>query len=253
MAITAAETNEKIPDLHATVLQSANKNEFFSPSTKKLLDTIAETSATANKVQPPVTTAKRALVFGTIPPKIGSNSAKAITPASLPTNALLAFAPTNLAPRSPLKKHHKQWAVGPFNPVEINEQKNTEQRQYCLEWLDKQGSNSVIFVCFGSNTSVSHEEATQIAIGLEKSGQKFIWILKDGDKGDIFKGEVSRVQLLGGFDKRTEGRGIIVRDWAPQLEILGHSSTGGFMSHCARLGKRSSYQHAELIRYEWLC
>ena len=104
MAITAAETNEKIPDLHATVLQSANKNEFFNPLTKKLLDTIAETSATANKVQPPMTTAKRFLVFGTVPPEIGSNSAEAITPASLPTNALSAFAPTNLAPRSPLKK-----------------------------------------------------------------------------------------------------------------------------------------------------
>ena len=38
--------------------------------------------------------------------------------------------------------------------------------------------------------------------------------------------------MPGGFEERTEGRGIIVRDWAPQLEILGHSSTGGFMSHC---------------------
>ncbi|XP_071920956.1 uncharacterized protein [Coffea arabica] len=104
MAITAAETNEKIPDLHATVLQSANKNEFFSPSIKNLLDTIAETSATANKVPPLVTTAKRALVFGTVPPEIGSNFAEAITPTLLPTNALSVFAPTNLAPGSPLKK-----------------------------------------------------------------------------------------------------------------------------------------------------
>nr|BAK55742.1 UDP-glucose glucosyltransferase [Gardenia jasminoides] len=127
---------------------------------------------------------------------------------------------------------HKQWAVGPFNPVEINEHKDTEQRHYCLEWLDKQGPNSVIFVCFGSNTTVSDEEAKQIAIGLEKSGQKFIWILRDGDQGDVFKEEVRRAQLPEGFEERTEGRGIIVRNWAPQLEILGHSSTGGFMSHC---------------------
>ncbi|RVX09693.1 Zeatin O-xylosyltransferase [Vitis vinifera] len=28
------------------------------------------------------------------------------------------------------------------------------------------------------------------------------------------------------------GLGMVVRDWAPPLEILGHVSTGGFMSHC---------------------
>ncbi|KAL2480680.1 UDP-glycosyltransferase 74D1 [Abeliophyllum distichum] len=29
-----------------------------------------------------------------------------------------------------------------------------------------------------------------------------------------------------------EGVGIVVRNWAPQLEILAHKSTGGFKSHC---------------------
>ncbi|CDP12393.1 unnamed protein product [Coffea canephora] len=94
MAITAAKMNKKIPDLHATVLQPAKKNEFFSPSTKKLLDTIAKSSTTANELPPPVTTAKRSLVFGIVPPGIGLNSTEANTPISLSTNA----------PRSPLKK-----------------------------------------------------------------------------------------------------------------------------------------------------
>ncbi|KAK3009709.1 hypothetical protein RJ639_013758, partial [Escallonia herrerae] len=34
------------------------------------------------------------------------------------------------------------------------------------------------------------------------------------------------------YEQRIEGKGIVVRDWAPQIEILGHPSTGGFMSHC---------------------
>lgn len=34
------------------------------------------------------------------------------------------------------------------------------------------------------------------------------------------------------YEERIKERGMIVRDWAPQLEILGHASTGGFMSHC---------------------
>ncbi|VFQ95371.1 unnamed protein product [Cuscuta campestris] len=28
------------------------------------------------------------------------------------------------------------------------------------------------------------------------------------------------------------GRGLILRDWVPQLEILEHGSTGGFLTHC---------------------
>nr|XP_027066064.1 zeatin O-glucosyltransferase-like [Coffea arabica] len=134
--------------------------------------------------------------------------------------------------KSKITDSDKQWAIGPFNPVEMNGQKNSEKRHYCLNWLDKQAPDSVIFISFGSTTSVSDEEAKEIATGLDKSGQNFIWVLRDADKGDVFQGEDRRVQLPEGFEERIEGRGIVVRDWAPQLEILGHSSTGGFMSHC---------------------
>ncbi|KAA8517140.1 hypothetical protein F0562_017433 [Nyssa sinensis] len=72
----------------------------------------------------------------------------------------------------------------------------------------------------------------ELAIGLEISEQKFIWVLRDADKGDVFEGEVRRAELPEGFEERVEGKGMVVRDWAPQLEILGHPSTGGFMSHC---------------------
>ncbi|KAL2483073.1 UDP-glycosyltransferase 73C6 [Forsythia ovata] len=34
------------------------------------------------------------------------------------------------------------------------------------------------------------------------------------------------------FEKRVEERGIMIRDWAPQLEILEHPSTHSFISHC---------------------
>ncbi|KAK1428858.1 hypothetical protein QVD17_17698 [Tagetes erecta] len=126
----------------------------------------------------------------------------------------------------------KQWALGPFNPVSINNNNNSTKRHKSLEWLDKQDQDSVIYVAFGSTTSFSNEQIQELANGLENSGQKFIWVLRDADKGDIFKGEVRNIELPKGFEERIEGRGLVVRDWAPQLEVLAHIATGGFMSHC---------------------
>lgn len=134
----------------------------------------------------------------------------------------------------------KYWALGPFNPVIFPEGKRNEIKNSELEWLDKQAPNSVILVSFGTTTSLTEEEIHEIAIGLEKSEQKFIWVLRDADTGDIFKEDEEQEarkkskQLPEGYEQRINetGKGMIVRNWAPQLEILANPSTGGFMSHC---------------------
>ncbi|KAL9225850.1 hypothetical protein vseg_001729 [Gypsophila vaccaria] len=128
----------------------------------------------------------------------------------------------------------KCFAVGPFNPVEIEKPKGQMRKHECLEWLDSQEENSVIYVSFGTMTSVTNEQIKELALGLEKSGQKFIWVLRDADKADVFAedGAVRRPELPEGYEERVKDRGIVVREWAPQLEILAHSSTGGFLSHC---------------------
>uniref|UniRef100_A0A2N9J4L0 UDP-glycosyltransferases domain-containing protein n=1 Tax=Fagus sylvatica TaxID=28930 RepID=A0A2N9J4L0_FAGSY len=38
--------------------------------------------------------------------------------------------------------------------------------------------------------------------------------------------------LADGLDSKVGERGLIIRGWAPQLLILSHPSTGGFLSHC---------------------
>lgn len=129
-------------------------------------------------------------------------------------------------------RNKKLWALGPFNPIDLKRTAKRDKAYRCLKWLDKQELNSVIFVSFGTTTSFTKEQITELAIGLEKSNHKFIWALRDADKADVFSKYVTRVELPKGYENRIKGRGLVVREWAPQLEILAHRATGGFMSHC---------------------
>ena len=38
--------------------------------------------------------------------------------------------------------------------------------------------------------------------------------------------------LPDGFLDRTAGRGMVVKMWAPQVEVLRHAATGAFVTHC---------------------
>ncbi|KAL1549933.1 cis-zeatin O-beta-D-glucosyltransferase [Salvia divinorum] len=123
----------------------------------------------------------------------------------------------------------KSWAIGPLIPVKPSK---SESHNEIFKWLDKQAPRSVIFVSFGTTTTFTDHEVQVIAEGLERSGQKFIWVLREADTANVFDGEARRVELPEGFEEKVSERGLVVREWAPQPEILAHPSTGGFMSHC---------------------
>ncbi|KAI3961951.1 hypothetical protein MKX01_022491, partial [Papaver californicum] len=48
----------------------------------------------------------------------------------------------------------------------------------CLDWLNKQPSRSVIFVSFGSGGTLTANQITELAWGLEKSQQRFLWVVR---------------------------------------------------------------------------
>ncbi|MCD7447694.1 hypothetical protein HAX54_032887 [Datura stramonium] len=127
------------------------------------------------------------------------------------------------------------WGLGPFNPVHIDGGGGGSdgcKRHRCIEWLDKQPLNSVILVSFGTASTFSPEQIHEIAIGLDRSEQKFIWVLREADKkGKSFTGVIPKIELPIGFEERVAERGIIAREWVPQLEILAHPSTGGYLFH----------------------
>ncbi|KAH7842857.1 hypothetical protein Vadar_009853 [Vaccinium darrowii] len=132
-----------------------------------------------------------------------------------------------------MNSRNKQiWAIGPLNLGTKSEKTESNSQHKCLEWLDKQVPKSVLYVSFGTTTSLKDEQIKELAIGLEQSKRNFLWILRDADKGDIFAGDVKRAQLPEGYEERVKEFGLVVRDWAPQVEILGHPSTRWFMSHC---------------------
>nr|ACJ72160.1 UGT3 [Pueraria montana var. lobata] len=97
----------------------------------------------------------------------------------------------------------------------------------CLKWLDSKEPNSVVYVCFGSMTTFPDAQLKEIALGLEASGQPFIWVVK--------KGSSEKLEWLPeGFEERVlgQGKGLIIRGWAPQVMILDHEAVGGFVTHC---------------------
>lgn len=47
----------------------------------------------------------------------------------------------------------KDFAIGPLNLVEL-ESKHQDDRHICLKWLHKQETSSVIYISFGSTTSM---------------------------------------------------------------------------------------------------
>lgn len=110
-----------------------------------------------------------------------------------------------------------------------------------IQWLDKQNHESVLFVSFGSGGTLSSQQIIELAWGLELSQQKFVWVIRppcDGDADDAYLNSAGKETrgmqkyLPEGFLTRTKDMGLVVPTWAKQVEILGHSSVGGFLSHC---------------------
>lgn len=87
-----------------------------------------------------------------------------------------------------------------------------------LTFLNSQPQNSVLYVSLGSFLSASRSQMDEIALGLQVSNFKFLWVARD---------ESSRLrEMIGGDGSR------MVVSWCDQLKVLCHPSVGGFLTHC---------------------
>ncbi|KAF5192635.1 Udp-glycosyltransferase 73b3 [Thalictrum thalictroides] len=160
-----------------------------------------------------------------------------------------------------LRKEVKKpiFCVGPLLPEEFSKtvgstvqdsvmrskrDQSTYSEKEINEWLDTKPRGSVIYVAFGSEVGPSKDELADLAVALDECNRPFIWVIQSGPNrhgprpsrgphgGPTRPPKSTNMDMdLDGFVERVKGRGLILCGWAPQLLILSHSSTGGFISH----------------------
>ncbi|KAG7024680.1 UDP-glycosyltransferase 82A1, partial [Cucurbita argyrosperma subsp. argyrosperma] len=97
-----------------------------------------------------------------------------------------------------------------------------EEDDGCLQWLEKQSPNSVVYISFGSWVSpINESKVRSLAVALLGLRKPFIWVLKSN----------WRDGLPIGFTQKIQSYGRLV-SWAPQMEILKHRAVGCYLSHC---------------------
>ncbi|GJZ80928.1 UDP-glycosyltransferase 90A1-like protein [Tanacetum coccineum] len=127
------------------------------------------------------------------------------------------------------KLEPKSWSVGPFCLAqEVTKTKLLSgQKPSWMVWLDKklQLGSPVLYVAFGSQAEISQDQIEEIKVGLEKSEVSFLWVMRRSENG-------VHATLDDGFEERVKEKGVVVREWVNQREILEHEIVKGFMSHC---------------------
>ncbi|KAK2992920.1 hypothetical protein RJ640_024074 [Escallonia rubra] len=127
------------------------------------------------------------------------------------------------------------WCIGPLSLCNTDNLDRSQRgnkaaidEHQCLRWLDSWHSSSVVYACLGSLTRLTPPQFVELALGLEASNHPFILVIKSGGKLE----EIEKWITEEGFEERVKGRGLLIRGWAPQVLILSHPATGGFLTHC---------------------
>jgi hypothetical protein len=157
-------------------------------------------------------------------------------------NTLASLEPRAVAAlRDPrLLGHNRMPPVYCVRPLVVASSETKEGKHECLAWLDQQPERSVVFLSFGTLGAVCHtaEQLREIAAALERSGHRFLWVVRapnGKDREGTFdpNAEPDLDALLPeGFTERTRGRGLVVKLWVPQMDVLHHRATAAFVTHC---------------------
>jgi hypothetical protein len=154
---------------------------------------------------------------------------------SLESRAVQAFRDPLCVPGKVLPQIY---CIGPL-VEKVSTKQGKAARHESLEWLDAQPERSVVFLCWGSKGVLSEEQLKEIAVGLERSRQRFLWVVRTPASTDDPKAYLEQrpepdfnVLLPEGFLERTKNQGLVLKSWLPQVGVLNHPAVGAFVTHC---------------------
>ncbi|KAL8156014.1 7-deoxyloganetin glucosyltransferase-like [Apium graveolens] len=99
-----------------------------------------------------------------------------------------------------------------------------KEEDSCIDWLDKKNPNSVVYVNFGSITTMTAKQLTEFAWGLANSKNHFLWIIRP----DIISGDKAKIPPEFVVETRERGR---LASWCNQEIVLKHPAVGVFLTH----------------------
>lgn len=123
---------------------------------------------------------------------------------------VLSFLP-KLQPIGPLLTSHE-------NKISRSIGQFWEEDLSCINWLDQQQQQSVVYVAFGSSTLFEQNQFKELALGLDLTNRPFLWVVREDSNC------TNPNELIG-------SKGKIVK-WAPQQKVLNHPAIACFISHC---------------------
>ncbi|KAG6541884.1 hypothetical protein Mapa_016712 [Marchantia paleacea] len=122
----------------------------------------------------------------------------------------------------------KVFTLGPLASPSTAAAPLGRETEECMEWLDRQPVSSVVYICFGSQALWTPETLRELALALEASHCRFLWVLyqKGGDYTSLVNA------LPEQFQARVGERGRVATYWVPQVQVILHQALSCFMSHC---------------------
>ncbi|KAJ4957159.1 hypothetical protein NE237_013942 [Protea cynaroides] len=133
-------------------------------------------------------------------------------------------------------------AIGPLLPSAFLDSKDSSDTSFggdmmisssrdYIDWLNSKPEASVVYISFGTTSSLSKSQVRKIAHGLLESRRPFLWILRQPPETET---ETETGKEEGGIlDNMEELKqyGMVI-PWCSQVEVLCNPSIGCFVTHC---------------------